>query len=1103
MRYILIYAVLALNVGIMAAEPESPGSYNDLRHQFRTPPVQAKPWVLWFWNSDFVSRESITWEMEAYQRSGVGGLLLFPNYENLGMAGFSFSIKGVSANRAEPLSDAWYECIRHTIKESKRLGMQLCFHNEPGYSGAGGPWVSVADSPRGLVQRETIVQGPAPFNKALPAASGLDYRDVAVVAYPAVESLKEELSRNPKPKITASSTHPRWGSLSGLSDSNDGTCWVSDGERAGQAPTLEKPEWISFEYAGEFTVGAIWISPRARFGPKTCQFQQSKDGKAWSGVKAFTLDAMTATRIELPPTAGRCFRLLITSSYNPNIHISELRLLKPGQNAVFPVPAEKVLDLSSHLSVDGHLDWTVPAGEWKIIRYGHASTGKKIHPASPVAEGYETDKMNPAAVSNHFEKGMMGRILAMEPKLNGTTVVGMELDSYEGGGADWTPAMRQEFQKRRGYDPLPWLAAWHRKETINSLDQSERFREDMKRTISELCADSYYGEAAAFCHRNKLKLYTESYGTELWDLLTTASRADVPQAEFWVPGCVSTGGNDWVRQMAGPVHTTGKRIVSAEAFTHGPVRDPWWISPGDLKAQGDNAYCLGLNHTVLHAGAHQFWQDRVKPGMTFDLWGTPFSVNQTWWEPGRAWMEYQARCHALLQQGRFVADTLVLVPFPRCGTAPYPVGHAQYNFDLCAEDVFLDRARCENGRIVLGDMQYRLVVLLNAERLRPQVLAKLSDLVQRGAVVLGTRPLGTPGLEGGGQGEQFVQETAAKLWGPINGKNIQENQFGQGRVFQGVSADQLLSKLGVLPAVEVGHPVMWIHRQTDDTDLFFLSNQKREVVTAQASFRVQGRKPELWDPLTGEIRELPEYKEADGRTTILLRFEPHQSWFVVFKSRSQESGVRTQNGNKNFPELKPVQQLTGAWEVAFDSKWGGPAGPVTFAKLEDWTTRLEPGIKYYSGTAVYQKLFDLQTPLPSPQAEVYLELGVVHKLAEVSLNGQALGILWCPPWRVRLPAGLLKPKDNQLSIKVTNTWVNRLIGDEAEPDDAEWSNPYTNTPFVNKNLRSLLKEPNWLANYQPRPSKGRVAFATYKHLQAGDKLQESGLLGTVRIMVAE
>ena len=1076
-------------VGALAAEDE-------LRRDFLTPPSAAKPWIMWFWISDFVSKEAVTYDLEAYHRAGIGGVLLFPNYEHVAGWGWSFAPKSVK-DRAQPLSDAWYECVRHAIRECDRLGMKIAFHNGPGYSGAGGPWVSVEQSMRRLVQSQKVFQGPGALPGTLPAAGGLDYRDVAVLACPMPPATVDP-EENPKPAVTANSSHPRY-PLERALDRDEETFWVSNGEKAGQAPTPAKPEWIAMEYAEPFTAGALLFVPRPEFGPRDCQIQQSDDGQQWKTLKTFTAD-IGPVQIEFEPASARFFRLLITSSQvQENTQIAEIAFLKPGQKALPSLAASDILDLSNKLLADGRVDWQASAGRWKIIRLGHISTGQKIHPASPVAEGFECDKMSVAAVTHHLEKGLIGRILALEPQLNGKTVVGVELDSYEGGNQDWTPTFRDEFRKRRGYDPLPWLPAWHAGVTIETPDMSARFRQDMHRTIAELHADVYYDTVAAFCRQRKVQLYTEAYGTPLWDPVTNAGRADVPTAEFWMgqaPGqagqCMPT-----VRLMSSAAHTLGKPVVSAEAFTYGPKRDPWWLDPYALKAVGDQAYCLGLNHTILTESALQVWLDRVKPGMTFDAWGTPFNPGQTWWEPGRAWMVYQARCHAMLQQGRPVADILTLAPFapgqdawgPPAGIAPV---HRQYNYDLCAEEVFVQHARCDNGQIVLPGGAYPILHLVHCDKLRPQTLTRIAELIERGATVVGPKPTGCSGREGYPDKDRQMREMADRLWGKVDGKSATENRVGQGRVVFGRHPNDVLKEVGLPPDVNATtQNIHWTHRQVGETDIYFLSNQDAEDTQTEVTFRVTGKMPELWDPVAGEMRPLPEFRSSETTTAVPLQFAPHQSYFVVFRT-----GPARMEG-KNFPELSPVATIAGPWEVSFDPKWGGPE-KVTFEKLEDWTARPEEGIKYYSGTAVYSCQFEIS----KPKSETFLDLGVVKNLAEVSLNGQPLGIVWCPPWRVRIPAGVLRDNRNELEIRVTNTWVNRLIGDERQPDDAAWSEEYPNPAFspANTHTRSLLREPEWLAKDGRRTAQGRYAFVTYKHLRASDKLQESGLLGPVRFL---
>jgi hypothetical protein len=253
--------------------------------------------------------------------------------------------------------------------------------------------------------------------------------------------------------------------------------------------------------------------------------------------------------------------------------------------------------------------------------------------------------------------------------------------------------------------------------------------------------------------------------------------------------------------------------------------------------------------------------------------------------------------------------------------------------------------------------------------------------------------------------------------------------------------------------------------------------------------------PELWDPVTGTLSDLPQFETNDMETTVPLKFAEAQSFFIIFRNKVASQKL---NEKLNFPVNKEVLTLSSPWQVKFDPKWGGPVNPVTFLTLQDWTKSDDPGIKYYSGTAVYKTLFDLHiSRLEEKDKILSLDLGVVNHIAHVKLNNQDLGIIWTAPWRTKIPAGLLKQKGNELTIEVTNVWANRLIGDEQEPSDCEWLPGHMDSG-------SFLKEfPDWFLKDQPRPSKGRYCFTTWNYFTKDSPLVPSGLLGPVRIMKSE
>ena len=262
---------------------------------------------------------------------------------------------------------------------------------------------------------------------------------------------------------------------------------------------------------------------------------------------------------------------------------------------------------------------------------------------------------------------------------------------------------------------------------------------------------------------------------------------------------------------------------------------------------------------------------------------------------------------------------------------------------------------------------------------------------------------------------------------------------------------QLLASKGIPQDFESDKPVRYTHRRWEDVDLYFVSNRTGERMEAGCTFRVSDRFPELWDPLTGMTRPLPAFEERKGgRSEIPLSFEPYQSFFVVFRPWLAEAQgplpERRLLQGKNFPSAEPVGRITGPWNVSFDPSLGGP-GLVRFEALQDWRDREEPGIQYYSGIATYETRFDLpKPPRKEEEARLLLDLGEVHCLARVFVNGHDLGVVWCAPWRVDI-TGAVRRKGNLLQIEVANRWPNRLIRDSQLEKDQRvtyttW-NPYS------------------------------------------------------------
>jgi hypothetical protein len=279
-----------------------------------------------------------------------------------------------------------------------------------------------------------------------------------------------------------------------------------------------------------------------------------------------------------------------------------------------------------------------------------------------------------------------------------------------------------------------------------------------------------------------------------------------------------------------------------------------------------------------------------------------------------------------------------------------------------------------------------------------------------------------------------------------------------------------------------------IHRRHKASDYFFVANVARTGGEAICTFPIGGLQPELWDPVWGTTRDLPEFEQAHGVTSVRLRFAPAESCFIVFGKPVRPAAPSA----KNFPELKTVADITGSWPVTFDPAWGGP-GTVEFEKLDDWTVRPEHGIKYFSGTALYKKTVTL--PRLAPGKRVYLDLGAVNHLATVTVNGKKVGVLWTAPWRIEIGSAA-KEGANTIEVAVTNVWANRVMGDEKEPADIVWhpgDTRYSDGAY--------LKEfPDWFLKREPRPVKSRYTFTTWNYFTKDVPLTPSGLVGPVKIV---
>ena len=561
---------------------------------------------------------------------------------------------------------------------------------------------------------------------------------------------------------------------------------------------------------------------------------------------------------------------------------------------------DKILDLSAMMDTSGLLTWEAPelegrsSGDWTVIRFGHTFTGAENAPSPLSGRGPECDKLSKEGIEANYN-GMMGKLVKDVGPLAGKVLAATHVDSWEVGAQNWTPKMREEFKRLRGYDMNAYLPVLTGR-MVDSPEISERFLRDLRQTVSDLLVENYIGHLRELAHNDGMRLSMESYSTPANDL-DVGNYIDEPISEFWTPD----GGGFWWTQkaMSSLSHVNGLPITGAEAFTSAD-EERWLLHPGIIKALGDRAFCDGVNRFIIHRYAMQPWVEDRRPGMTMGPWGLHYERTTTWWEDSKAWHEYVARCQYMLRQGSFVADVLSL-------NSEEPLERFRilklngYDYDGISPQKFLKDVTVKDGMLVLpSGMKYRLLVLPEESEMSVPMLKKITTLVEAGASIIGNPPVKSPGLAGYPESDAEVKKLASSLWGD---GTENERKVGLGRVFAGLSPSDVLMKMEVKPDFQSGIPMNFIHRSVEGMEVYFISSQELETKEIVCSFRVTGMKPESWDPATGSMIPITAFDEADGCTRIPILFEPSGSRFIVFRKGSLKDSERITSVKSEGKEL--------------------------------------------------------------------------------------------------------------------------------------------------------------------------------------------------------
>jgi len=948
--------------------------------------------------------------------------------EGIGYVVFLEVNVGVPRGKIDFLSEEWQELYRHAVREAERLGIRIVLGSGPGWAGSGGPWVTPARSMLHLVTADTVVKGPALFNGILAV---------------------------PEPR------RPFFGENS-------------------LTPELKKlrDEWYNDIYVLAFP------TPR------------------------------NPERIKLIDEKANYYRAPYTSQAGvlPYISPSDTRSRITGS----AIDLKKIIDISEYMDAGGRLKWDVPPGNWTIMRFCTRNNGAVTRPAPLPGLGFECDKFDTSAFNSHYE-AYAGKLIRKSQPVKTSSGGGwtmIHIDSWEMGAQNWSPHFREEFIERRGYDPKPFLPVYSGL-VVDNTEISERFLWDIRQTSSELIIENHALHFKKLGRRSGFRLSVEPYDMNPASDLDLGLTADVPMCEFWSEGYGFNSAFSCIESTS-VAHISGAPVVAAEAFTAGND-EAWKQYPGSMKNQGDWAFCLGINRFFYHTFAHKPYDEKYRPGMTMGPYGVHWDRGQTWWPMADEYHRYIARCQYMLSQGKAVSDILYLAaegaphvfrpPSSALDGTQFLPDKKGFSFDGCSPDFLINNAEVRDGMITFpGGGSYRIMVLPDINTMTPELLKKIRSLAESGAMIAGNPPERSPSLSGFPDCDRQVAELAGEIWGKhVIPDGLSRHNFGKGKIFWGkrlvnkhkgirndpdslalypdfALIDSILSASGIIHDFKASGNIRYTHRSLPDRELYFISNRTGSPVKDTCYFRDGSPDAELWDAVTGEIRPVNIFFNDAGIASAGIELDSYQSYFIVFYKNPRPDKMKSGNTGTS-KEKNILTTLNWQWIVDFDTVMGGP-GKVSFENLDDWAQNADDGIRFYSGTAIYSKTFDLpESGVSLKNSKVYLNLGKVRNIARVTLNGRDAGTIWTAPWQADI-TGLLKNRNNVLEIEVANLWINRLIGDEAEPWDGVTEG----------------KWPEWFLNGTKRPT-SRYTFTTHRYYKTGDPLSESGLLGPVQIEI--
>jgi hypothetical protein len=1074
---------IGLSFAISIASLINSQAQTDLQNSFQNPPNSAKPRVWWHWMNGNITKDGIQKDLEWMNRVGIGG---FQNFDA------NLFTPVVVPKKLVFMQPDWKDAFKFTTELADKKGLEMAIAGSPGWSVTGGPWVKPEDAMKKYVWTEALISGGkkqiiqlpklpdviGKYQDATTSAGGVmggfigpkpQYAaDAMVIAYKLPSNEKHLMDLNPK--FTKSG-----------GDFDTKVMLNHDISKTYFLPPMEvgKDMWIQYEFDSPqtfkaFAVGMGEAGELAEFngGPTNRSLKVSDDGVNFKTVAKVSNSTLPFITTAIPATTAKywriCFETLpatispiaammgMTEIPKPSgTNISEFVLFNTsridqaedkagfsawkeegklgGSEDIDAIPTQDIVDLSEKMNADGNIEWDVPAGDWMVVRLGYSLTGRQNHPASPEATGLEVDKLDKAAVRRYINTYLDMYKDATGGLMGAKGLQYMVLDSYEAGHMNWTKDFPAEFQKRRGYDIKVWIPVLTGR-VVKSLEASEKFLWDFRKTIGEMIAENHYDLIGEELHKRGMKRYTESHeGGRIYlaDGMDVKRNAEIPMSAMWTPGSLA-GGNDEevrseadIREAASVANIYGQNIVAAESMT--AIQNAFSWHPEKLKRTADLEMASGLNRFVIHTSVHQPLDDK-KPGFSLGPFGQYFTRQETWAEAGaKAWMSYLGRSSYMLQQGKNVADILYLYGENTNITwvcrEQLPNIPAGFEFDFVNSSALINAIQVKNGQLIAkSGNSYRLLVLDETTKyMTLPVLKRIQTLVKEGAKVAGSKPEQSPSL---GDNPVEFQEIVNEIW---NNSNVLKGSISDALKALKINEDVIIKN--------ATSKILYRHRQTSEQDIYWLNNRSEKQTSSEVSFNISGKTPELWNPITGKTEKVA-YQIKNGRTIIPLTFESWDAFFIVFNTTKNA----LVNYEKPIKKETTLDQIASPWKVHFNDK------NVVFDKLTSWSDNADVDVKYFSGTATYENTLKIASIDKSAKYEI--DLGNVKNIAEVIVNGKNMGVVWKTPFKINITEAV-KSGENTIQVNVTNLWVNRLIGD-AQPN-IKTKTTFTTMPFYQAN----------------------------------------------------